>query len=98
MRNAFEIWPAHVHRAKNSQISCVAVNQAADRLYLGLTDGQLEEHRIVSGSAGLRASLGARKNVSRKVRSHDLRLSLSPANNNAFVDRHAWHKACMGSM
>lgn len=72
MRNAFEIWPAHVHKAKNSQISSVAVNQAADRLYLGLTDGQLEEHRIVSGSAGLRASLGARKNVSRKVRSHDL--------------------------
>lgn len=65
-RTAFELYPALV--ARNALISCVAVSHGADRLYLGLQDGQLEEHRIGTAPGGsVQVALGARKHVSRKV-------------------------------
>ena len=50
-------------------ITAVAVDQAGQRLYLGLEDGVLEEHAILrTESGGVRASLAARKHATKKVR------------------------------
>lgn len=69
-RTAFRVWPAYDHKAKNSVISAVAVEQAGARLYLGLSDGQLEEHRVQLGPSSIRVALGARKHVGKKVWFH----------------------------
>ncbi len=66
-RTAFNLWAAHDHRSKTSLISTVAVDDAGERMYLGLTDGQLEEHRIDVTLQDVRVSLGARKHVGKKV-------------------------------
>eukprot|EP00884_Botryococcus_braunii_P004337 jgi/Botrbrau1/13904/Bobra.0017s0011.1 len=65
-RTAFRVWPAYDHKSKTSVISAVAVDQSGGRLYLGLTDGQLEEHRIQAGTTAMRVALGARKHVGKK--------------------------------
>lgn len=56
------------HAANTAAITAVAVDQAGCRLYLGLEDGVLEEHAILHSSAGVRASLAARKHAAKKVR------------------------------
>lgn len=48
-------------------ITGVAVDQASQRLFLGLEDGVLEEHAILTGPQGARASLAARKHAAKKV-------------------------------
>ena len=67
MRTAFNLWPALDHRSKTSKISSVAVSEDARTLYLGLSDGQIEEHGIVCSQQGVRTSLRARKHVGKKV-------------------------------
>ena len=67
MRTAFQAWHAHDHRSQTSRVSAVAVGSQADKLYLGLTDGQLEEYNIVLGQHGVRLSLQARKHVGKQV-------------------------------
>ena len=47
----------------------MAVTEDARTLYLGLSDGQIEEHSIVSGQQGVRTSLRARKHIGKKVAS-----------------------------
>jgi hypothetical protein len=66
-RTAFRVWAAYDHKSKASVITAVAVDQSGTRIYLGLSDGQLEEHRIGFGASGLRVVLGARKHVGKKV-------------------------------
>mmetsp|Transcript_12664 Transcript_12664/g.35634 ORF Transcript_12664/g.35634 Transcript_12664/m.35634 type:complete len:943 (+) Transcript_12664:317-3145(+) len=66
LRTAFRLRELHFHRAKNV-ITCVAVNESSQWLYLGFSDGQLEEHRLEVGEASLRCSLSARKAVSKKA-------------------------------
>ena len=67
MRTAFNLFPAHDHRSTTSKISSVAVTEDARTLYLGLSDGQIEEHSIAGGQQGVRTSLRARKHVGKKV-------------------------------
>lgn len=67
MRTAFDLWPALDHRSKSSKISSVAVSEDARILYLGLSDGQFEEHSIVCSQHGVRTSLRARKHIGKKV-------------------------------
>ncbi|KAI3428666.1 hypothetical protein D9Q98_007489 [Chlorella vulgaris] len=55
------------HAANTAAITAVAVDQAGCRLYLGLEDGVLEEHAILHSSAGVRASLAARKHAAKKA-------------------------------
>lgn len=66
-RTAFNIWPAYEHLSKTSVISTVAVDDAGEHMYLGLSDGQLEEHRVSTVEHDVRVSLGARKHVGKKV-------------------------------
>ena len=66
-RTAFNIWPAYEHLNKTSLISTVAIDDAGEHMYLGLTDGQLEEHRVSTEEQAVRVSLGARKHVGKKV-------------------------------
>lgn len=66
MRTAFDLWPALDHRSKSSKISSVAVSEDARILYLGLSDGQIEEHSIVCSQHGVRTSLRARKHIGKK--------------------------------
>ena len=54
--------------ASSAAITAVGVDQAGQRLYLGLEDGLLEEHTILRSSSGVRASLAARKHAAKKVR------------------------------
>jgi hypothetical protein len=46
----------------------VAVDQPCLRLYLGLENGQLEEHAIQHSDSGVTAALSARKHAAKKVR------------------------------
>ena len=66
-RTAFQLWPALEHKGKQSVISAIAVDDTAQHIYLGTSDGQLEEHRIHSSYQSIRVSLGARKHVGKKV-------------------------------
>ncbi|KAK9839815.1 hypothetical protein WJX81_003522 [Elliptochloris bilobata] len=52
---------------RTSLISTIAVDNAGERMYLGLTDGQLEEHRVHTLEQEVRVSLGARKHVGKKA-------------------------------
>ena len=54
-------------QASASAITAVEVDQAGQRLYLGLEDGVLEEHAILRSEMGARASLAARKHAAKKV-------------------------------
>jgi hypothetical protein len=55
-------------QASASSITAVGVDQAGQRLYLGLEDGVLEEHAILRSELDARASLAARKHAAKKVR------------------------------
>ena len=66
-RTAFQLFPALTHKGRESVISAVAVDDEGGHLYLGTSDGQLEEHRLQSSMQGVRVSLGARKHVGKKV-------------------------------
>ncbi|KAL3142970.1 hypothetical protein ABBQ38_003253 [Trebouxia sp. C0009 RCD-2024] len=66
MRTAFNLWPALDHRSTASKISSVAVTEDARTLYLGLSDGQIEEHSIAGDQQGVRTSLRARRHVGKK--------------------------------
>ena len=67
MRTAFNSWPAHDHRSKASKISSLAVTEDARTLYLGLSDGQVEEYSITCSQQGVKTSLRARKHIGKKV-------------------------------
>lgn len=67
MRTAFNLFPALDHRSNTSRISSVAVTEDARTLYLGLSDGQIEEHSIASYQQGVKTSLRARKHIGKKV-------------------------------
>ena len=66
-RTAFQLWPALEHKGKASVISAIALDDVAQHIYVGTSDGQLEEHRIHSSHQGVRVSLGARKHIGKKV-------------------------------
>ena len=55
------------HKSKTSLISSIAIASDGGSVYLGLTDGQIEEHRILPGSLGYQAFLSARKHLGKKV-------------------------------
>ena len=62
----------HTHRSSAAPpqlISAVAVSDAGDKLYLGLSDGQLEEHRVLQQGDAVESSLIARKYVGKRVSS-----------------------------
>lgn len=67
MRTAFQAWFAHTHRSHTSKISAIAAGVTGSKLYLGLTDGQLEEYNVSPGHDGVRLSLEARKHVGKQV-------------------------------
>ena len=69
-RTAFQLWPALEHKGKQSVISAIAVDGSAQHIYVGTSDGQLEEHRIHSSYQSVRVSLGARKHIGKKVCIH----------------------------
>lgn len=50
MRTAFTLSPVH-RRRDNLRVTAVALHQRAGRIYLGLDNGVLEEHRISPSSA-----------------------------------------------
>lgn len=64
-RNAFQTFPALDHAG--SLITAIALDQQGQRLFLGLSTGYIEEHRIGVGNSGIKASVVAKKNVSKKV-------------------------------
>ena len=66
-RTAFQLWSALEHKGKQSVISAIAVDDTAQHIYLGTSDGQLEEHRIHSSYQNVKISLGARKHIGKKV-------------------------------
>ena len=55
-------------QSHNSIISALALSADGTKLYVGLSDGQLEEHRIVAAQSGAYLSLTARRHISKKVR------------------------------
>lgn len=67
MRTAFQLWPALDHRSTASRIASVAVTESGDTLYLGLSDGQVEEHSVTCTQHGVKTSLRARKHFGKKV-------------------------------
>ena len=69
-RSAFHIRAVLDRRpAGGAPIRAVAVDEAGQRLYLGMEDGLLEEHSLATaGGGGGGASLTARKHVSKRVR------------------------------
>ena len=92
-RTAFQLFPALSHRSSSSVISTVAVDDEGGHLYVGTSDGQLEEHRLHASMAGARVSLGARKHVGKKVRgnrSHCTQNSITPS---AGTTNHSVHSA-----
>lgn len=71
MSAAFRAHLAHTHRSSATPpqlISAVAVSDDGERLYLGLSDGQLEEHRLLQQGEAVATSLVARKVVGKRVR------------------------------
>jgi hypothetical protein len=68
---AFKIWPVIDRRRQDGgaqqPIRAVGVDEAGSKLYLGLEDGLLEEHTLITEAGAVRASLSARKHVSKKV-------------------------------
>ncbi len=66
-RVAFQRCLVHEHRNPNSAISALALDAAGTKLYLGFTDGQLEEYKITISFAQAKALLSARKHVGKKV-------------------------------
>lgn len=66
-RVAFQRCLVHEHRNPASAISAIALDATGTRLYLGFTDGQLEEHRVVADFAQAKTLLSARKHVGKKV-------------------------------
>ena len=69
-RTAFQVFPALTHRSSQSVISAIAVDDDGEHVYVGTSDGQLEEHRVHGSGQGVRVSLGARKHVGKKVLTH----------------------------
>ena len=58
------------HKSSASQaqlVSAIAVSEAGDRLWLGLSDGQLEEHKLQQQGQAVTTSLVARKYVGKRV-------------------------------
>ena len=71
MSAAFRAHLAHTHRSSATPpqlVSAVAVSDDGERLYLGLSDGQLEEHRLLQQGEAVITSLVARKVVGKRVR------------------------------
>ena len=68
MRTAFQAWLAHEHRSPTSRVSAVAVGSGGSTLYVGLSDGQLEEYKVNSDSQRVWLSLEARKTVGKQVK------------------------------
>lgn len=66
-RTAFHLHSALEHKGKQSVISAIAIDDTAQHIYVGTSDGQLEEHRIHSSYQNVRVSLGARKHIGKKV-------------------------------
>ena len=50
-RTAFHLRKVHENHSRTASITAIALQQDADRLYLGFSDGQLEEYRILAGPA-----------------------------------------------
>jgi hypothetical protein len=59
-------------QSRNSTISALALSADGTKLYVGLSDGQLEEHRIIAAQSGAYLSLTARRHISKKVRQGQL--------------------------
>lgn len=76
MRTAFQLWPALDHNSRGSRISSVAVTENGNTLYLGLSDGQVEEHSISHTQHGVKTLLRARKHFGKKVSEYGLLLGL----------------------
>lgn len=66
-RTAFQRLLVHDHKALGTAISAVALSSCGERLYCGLTDGQLEEFKVYSDFSTARVSISARKFVGKKV-------------------------------
>jgi len=61
-RTAFHLRKVHENHGRTASITAIALQQDADRLYLGFSDGQLEEYRILAGPVvGTRAQPPALK-------------------------------------
>jgi hypothetical protein len=67
-REAVTCVPLHLINGASVLISSVAINDGCDRVYIGFTDGQIEEHRLHASGSDSWLILTARKHVSSKVR------------------------------
>lgn len=73
----------HSHSNLTSWITCATFGPG-ETIYLGTSDGQIEEHRLVQSPAGQRLKLVARRSISKKV-------GLLPQNFD-FASAYSWSK------
>ena len=75
-RTAFRAFPACEHKAQDSLITCIGVDREGRTLYLGLSTGLLEEHKVdlvnrgrgsANSSPGVASSVSARKSLGKKA-------------------------------
>ena len=68
MRSAFESWLVHNHKSTSSRISAICLSDDGSRLYVGLSDGLFEEHKLSHGQESITTTLVAKKNMGKTVR------------------------------
>ena len=66
-RDAFRNTVLYEHKSASSSISTLALNSRDLRLYIGLTDGHLEEYTLNRTASVSGIHLSARKLVSKRV-------------------------------
>ena len=67
MRSAFQSWLVHNHKSSSSRISAVCLSDDGSRLYLGLSEGQLEEHKLLYDNNTITSTLVAKKHLGKTV-------------------------------
>lgn len=71
LRAVMHCAPLYDHKSQRSLISCIAFSSESNHLYVGLTDGHLEEHRLYKDNNGSRVKLSARKRLTQKASLRD---------------------------
>ena len=67
MRSAFQSWLVHNHKSSTSRISAVCLSDDGSSLYLGLSEGQLEEYKLSHHASSVSSHLVAKKSVGKTV-------------------------------
>jgi len=66
-RTAVTCTPLHQLKGASALISSVAIDDRCHQVYIGFTDGQIQEHRLHARESNSWLTLTARKHVSNKV-------------------------------